>query len=81
MLDPVALLAAEESASSRGLEVIGVWHSHPDRAAVPSEEDRAAAWPKWSYLIASVNASGVRDLRSWRLGGEAFVEEAVRLKT
>ncbi|MEM8709360.1 MAG: Mov34/MPN/PAD-1 family protein, partial [Planctomycetota bacterium] len=25
--------------------MIGVWHSHPDRAAVPSEEDRAAAWP------------------------------------
>ena len=43
-LDPVDHLAAEELARSLGLEVVGVWHSHPDHPALPSETDRERAW-------------------------------------
>jgi proteasome lid subunit RPN8/RPN11 len=60
------------------LEVVGVWHSHPDHPARPSETDRNGAWEGWSYLILSVTAEGVPDLRSWRLRGEHFEEEDVR---
>jgi len=77
-LDPAALLAADEAARDRGLEIIGIWHSHPDHPAVPSETDRAQAWHGWSYVIVSVSSGGVEDLRSWRLTGADFVEERIR---
>ena len=76
-LDPRDHLAAEEAARREGLEVIGVWHTHPDHPARPSETDRAAAWEGWSYLILSVTAQGVADVRSFRLQGEAFLEEEI----
>lgn len=78
-LDPQDFLRADESARAAGLEIVGVWHSHPDHPARPSETDRAAAWRGWSYVIASVTRKGVADLRSWRLNGEEqFEEEAIQ---
>lgn len=76
-LDPNDFLAADAQARGSGLALIGVWHSHPDHPAIPSETDRAAAWPGWSYIILSVTKDGVADLRSWRLDGEDFEPEAV----
>lgn len=77
-LDPLDYLAAEEAASAAGLAVVGVWHSHPDHPARPSETDRVLAWPGWSYVILAVSRGQVVDLRSWRLAGEDFDEEEVR---
>ena len=78
-LDPLDFLAADTEARALGLEVLGVWHSHPDHPARPSEIDRAAAWPDWSYVIVSVTGAGVRDVRSWRLNGNReFDEEVIR---
>lgn len=77
-LDPLDYLAAEAAAASAGLQVVGIWHSHPDHPARPSETDRAMAWPGWSYIILAVAAGGMTDLRSWRLAGEFFLEEEVR---
>ena len=74
-LDPQGHLRAEERARALGLTVVGVWHSHPDHPARPSETDRNGAWEGWSYLILSVTAEGVPDLRSWRPRGERFEEE------
>jgi len=74
-LDPADYMAAELAAREAGREIIGIWHTHPDHPARPSETDRAAAWPGWSYLILSVNAAGVQAVSSWRLDGEVFVEE------
>lgn len=77
-LDPEDLLRAEDEARTRGLDVVGIWHSHPDHPAEPSETDRAAAWEGWSYVIASVGPEGVSSIRSWRLAGSAFHEEEIR---
>jgi proteasome lid subunit RPN8/RPN11 len=76
-LDPDAFAAADRAARERGLEIVGIWHSHPDHPAVPSATDRDRAWTGWSYLIASVGRGGVAELRSWRLHGEAFAEEVI----
>ena len=76
-LDPADYMAAELDARRDGLEIVGIWHSHPDHPAEPSETDRAAAWEGWSYLIARVTARGVEHMRSWRLAGDRFVEEPV----
>jgi proteasome lid subunit RPN8/RPN11/molybdopterin converting factor small subunit len=79
-LDPLDHMAADREARAHGLALVGVWHSHPDHPAVPSETDRASAWEGWSYLILSVSARGVEALRSWRLSGGVFQEEEVRSK-
>jgi len=71
-LDPRAFLAADEQARSRGLDVVGFWHSHPDVAAEPSETDRAAAWPGYVYLIISVQAGRATDMKVWSLADDAF---------
>jgi proteasome lid subunit RPN8/RPN11 len=76
-LDPADFLAADLQARAEGLEIVGIWHSHPDHPAQPSETDRAAAWEGWSYVIVEVTARGVAALRSWRLEGQPFVEEPV----
>ena len=77
-LDPRDHLAADRAAREQGLAIVGIWHSHPDHTAAPSETDRAAAWEGWSYLILSVGSAGLEDLRSWRLSGGEFRQEDVR---
>jgi proteasome lid subunit RPN8/RPN11 len=78
-IDPADYLAAETAARAAGIEVVGIWHSHPDHPARPSPTDREFAWAGWSYLIAAVAAAGVTELRAWRLnGGGRFEEEEIR---
>lgn len=76
-LAPEDLLAADEAAQAEGLEIVGIWHSHPEHPARPSETDRVQAWQGWSYVILSVYQGRVAELRSWRLTGEAFAEESI----
>lgn len=76
-LDPGDFLLTDERARASGLEIVGVWHSHPDHPARPSETDRAAAWEGWSYVIVSVTRDGIADVRAWRLNSNQFVEEAI----
>ena len=76
-LDPQDFIAADKQACDEGLEIVGVWHSHPDHSAQPSETDRESAWEGWSYLIVAVKHDGVHDLRCWRLASERFVEECI----
>lgn len=76
-IDPGDFIAIDERARADGLEIVGVWHSHPDRAAVPSRADREAAQARWSYLIVATTRSSPRELRSWKLDGASFREEPV----
>jgi proteasome lid subunit RPN8/RPN11 len=76
-LDARDLLAADRSAETYGLEIVGIWHTHPDHPAHPSETDRAQAWRGWSYLILSVERDRVTELRSWRLTNGVFQEETI----
>ena len=78
-LDPGHLVATEDAARAEGLEIVGVWHSHPESPAEPSEDDRRGAWGGWLHLIVSL-AGGEVDLRAWRLEGERFAEIAVGLE-
>ena len=77
-LDPRDLLRADDEARALGLDVVGIWHSHPDHPAVPSETDRTGAWEGWSYVIVAVGSGGVSGIRAWRLSGDAFLEEEIR---
>lgn len=77
-LDPQGYLEADQYAQHRGMELVGVWHSHPDHPSQPSATDRDLAWEGWSYLILSVGRDGVRSLQSWRLVNGAFEEEDIQ---
>jgi proteasome lid subunit RPN8/RPN11 len=79
LLGPEDYAKGEEEADRLGLEVLGVFHSHPDHPNVPSEFDREWAWPWFSYLITSVQSQIAMESRSWRLTEDrsGFKEERV----
>ncbi len=76
-LDPQDLLRSDERARGLGLDVVGIWHTHPDHPARPSATDRGGAWDDWVYVIVSVNAGKVADTRAWCLQSGRFVEGKV----
>lgn len=54
-VDPRDHLRAERTAEERGLEIVGVMHSHTHTEAFPSPTDVAAAPdPEWSYVIVTL---------------------------
>lgn len=67
---PDAYREAEGWAKSQGLEVVGIYHSHPDHPARPSEFDREHAWPWYSYVILSVEQGKPLTVTSWVLTDE-----------
>ena len=64
---PEKMLLGMRAARCRDLEIIGIYHSHTDNPAVPSECDRRLAWSQYSYLIVSVVQGKAADARSWML--------------
>jgi proteasome lid subunit RPN8/RPN11 len=76
-ITPQDYMRAEQFALENGLQLLGVYHSHPDHPAVPSEHDRVAAQPYFSYIIISVLNRIAADLRSWRLNEEFFFDEEI----
>lgn len=78
LITPKAMSQAERMARHERLDVVGVYHSHPNEAAQPSEYDRDhAAWTTWSYIIMSVRDGEAAELRAWKLreDRDAFDEE------
>ncbi len=64
---PKVMLQAQKNARDRHLDIIGIFHSHIDHPAIPSEFDRAIAWQQYSYIIVSVQQGLACDLKSWNL--------------
>ena len=64
-LDPRSYIEADSWARENGLEILGIYHSHPDHPSVPSETDREVASPGWAYIIFSVNRGKLADARMW----------------
>jgi len=66
-IDPRDMLTAQRYARDRQLNIIGIYHSHPDHPAVPSECDRRLAWTQYSYLIVSVQQGVANLTQCWHL--------------
>ncbi len=82
LIDPEAFRRAQAKLDRDGLDVIGVYHSHPDHPPVPSAYDRDNAWPWLSYVIVEVREGGARAEKSWVLaeGRQTFAEEPVTIE-
>ena len=72
---PKDYIKAERYADENNLALLGIYHSHPNHPAIPSEYDRVAAQPYFSYIIVSVADADIKTIRSWRLNDEQQFEE------
>lgn len=79
LIDPFVMMEADKRADQRGLLVVGVYHSHPDHPALPSEYDRVHAWPWLVYTITSVEAGDPKETRAWLLDQDREQFEEVEL--
>jgi len=79
-----AYLQADRSARSRGLDIVGCYHSHPDDRAQPSERDRVGAagvggGPSFSFLVLSVMNGEPGELTSSLLSADGAAWQAEQL--
>ena len=70
--------AAIRDAESRGWEIAGSFHSHPESAAFPSARDVAGALdPSWIYFVVGM-ANGYPEIRGFRIREYMVDEVALR---
>ncbi|MDR1165303.1 MAG: M67 family metallopeptidase [Deltaproteobacteria bacterium] len=69
-IDPLDFARAEREAAREGLEVWGIYHSHPDHPAAPSARDLERALPFYSYVIVAARDGEDRELNSFLLASD-----------
>jgi len=74
-IDPQDYQQAERFAVENDLDLLGVYHSHPDHPARPSETDLRQAVPFFSYIILSVMKGKTDNITSWQLNENGEFEE------
>ena len=76
---PLDYMKAEKHALEEGLDLLGIYHSHPNHPAIASIHDLEKAMPYFSYVIVSINEGKYDDIKSWKLHDEkrAFYEEKI----
>lgn len=78
-LDPAGYQAIDRELRDSKLEIIGVYHSHPDCPAKPSPTDLDSAWPELLYPIISVCDGKTADIRCWQLTDDSSKFQSVRI--
>ncbi|MFW9854954.1 MAG: Mov34/MPN/PAD-1 family protein [Candidatus Thorarchaeota archaeon] len=80
-IDPLSYRKIEEETEESGIEILGVYHSHPNHPATPSEFDLTNAFPNFSYIIQSIDNGKVGAITSWRLDPSRgnFYQESVKI--
>ena len=76
---PQDYMKVENYADSKGLAIVGIYHTHPDHPDRPSQTDLMFAQPDMSYIIMSVNEGKAGNWRSWELKDDHFEEESVQI--
>ena len=77
------MLDAELEAVEMNLDVIGIFHSHPDHPPTASPRDLVwATWPGYSYLITEMANGKSGSSKSWQLRNDrqGFDEEEILLR-
>jgi proteasome lid subunit RPN8/RPN11 len=79
LIKPKDLMDADHYGLGLAMDLIGVYHSHPDHPARPSAFDRETAVPQYLYLIVNVTQGRAGDVTCWRMRnwGSEFEPEAL----
>ena len=64
-LRPQDLLAADKAARQRGMDLIGIYHSHPDCDAYFSRTDLQNSCPWYSFVVLSIQKGEFHHANSW----------------
>jgi molybdopterin/thiamine biosynthesis adenylyltransferase/rhodanese-related sulfurtransferase/proteasome lid subunit RPN8/RPN11 len=67
---PADLLEADRLARSQGLELIGIYHSHPGRDAYFSDTDLKNSCPWYSFVVLSIREGRFDRAAAWRPDAE-----------
>ena len=64
-LRPEDLLAADKAARERKMDLIGIYHSHPDCDAYFSQTDLKNSCPWYSFVVLSIQKGEFDHANSW----------------
>jgi len=64
-LRPQDLLAADQAARGRSMDLIGIYHSHPDCDAYFSKTDLQNSCPWYSFVVLSIQKGEFHHANSW----------------
>jgi len=79
-ISPKDYLKVENFAEEKNLQIVGIYHSHPDHPSRPSQTDLMFAQPDLSYMIISVSKDKINSVQSWYLEKDNFQEEEIILE-
>ena len=80
IISPDDYRSAEKTARKLGIDIVGIYHSHPDHPARPSQTDlETATFPGYTYVIVSIQRGEAAGLTAWSLAPDRseFVEEEI----
>jgi proteasome lid subunit RPN8/RPN11 len=72
VISPEEFAQAQSAADDAELDIIGIYHSHPDWPPIPSQTDMESAWEDVFYLIASVHEGMPLNTNVWQLADEGL---------
>ena len=80
-IDPLEIYRIERETDGRG-SIIGFFHSHPDKPAVPSKKDEMYMIPGMLYLIFSAEYERTAEVKGYekQQAGDSFFIKEVTLK-
>jgi len=77
-MDPAEQLRVMKEIRNNNLEMIAIYHSHPETRAYPSEHDvRLALYPDVSYIIISLQDENNPEIKSFRIIDGKIEEESL----
>jgi proteasome lid subunit RPN8/RPN11 len=80
MMEPKEQFAVVKDLRAKGIDMLGIYHSHPETPARPSEEDiKLALTPDVSYLIVSLAEAGSPDIKSFKINAGIVQKEAIEI--
>ena len=66
-ISPQTMLEVQKEARDRNLQIIGIYHSHPNHPAIASECDRLYAWEQYLYIIVLIIQGKAQEILCWEL--------------
>lgn len=81
MMDPREQFAAVRDIRASGLEMLAIFHSHPETPTIPSQEDiRLALTPDVTYVILSLQNSKQPVIKGFAIQDSTVEEVHLRIK-